>query len=193
MLNKLQELEIQEAESFLYQEIDEELAAAGLLPDRFKITNLEQANWALRKIRAFKAKAREINSLAEAEIERIKSWQDSELKKIESSIKFFEMLLEEYHRSRIVQNPKEKTITTPYGKMQIKKILPKWNYDDNKLLEWLKKNKPEFIRIKEEPNKQELKKVLKVDNLVAIDPDTGEVVEGITIEPETDKFIVEVD
>lgn len=193
MLNKLQELEIQEAESFMYQEIDEEATEAGLLPDRFRITNLEQANWALRKIAAFKAKAREINSLAEAEIERIKSWQDGELKKIESSIKFFEMLLEEYHRSRIVQNPKEKTITTPYGKMQIKKVPPKWNYDENKLLEWLKKNKPHLIRIKEEPNKQELKKVLKVDNLVAIDPDTGEVVEGITIEPETDKFIVEVD
>lgn len=193
MMNKLQELEIQEAESFLYQEIDEESAAAGLLPDRFKISTLDQANWALRKISAFKAKAMEINSLAEAEIERIKSWQDSELKKIESSIKFFEMLLEEYHRSRIAQNPKEKTITTPYGKMQIRKVPAKWNYDDNKLLEWLKKNKPHLIRIKEEPNKQELKKVLKIENSWAIDPDTGEVVDGITIEPETDKFVVEVD
>jgi hypothetical protein len=188
-MNELQELEIQEAEEFI---MDEEEGCLGS-EHRFKITNLDQVNWALRKLAAYKAKAGEINSLAEAEIERIKSWQERELKKLEDSRKFFEGLLEEYHRSRIAQNPKEKTISTPYGKLQIKKVPQKWNYDDSKLLEWLKKNRPELIRIKEDPNKQELKKVVQVNGLRVVDLDTGEVVEGIVLEPESEKFIVEVD
>lgn len=194
-MNELDILELQEAEDFMVTESVREAVAEdeGETFQEFRISNLEQASWALRKLSAIKAKNMEIDNVARAEIERVTDWQKNETKKLEKQRQFFERLLEEFHRSRIAQNPKEKTISTPYGKMQIKKIPPKWEYDDNKLLQWLKKNKPELVRIKEEPNKQGLKKAVKVSGSKAIDPDTGEIVEGIAIQPEMDKFYVEVE
>lgn len=192
MLNKLQELEIQEAESFLYQEIDEESAAAGLMPDRFRITNLEQANWALRKIRAFKKQMEENEQLAKAEIERIQEWLQKENEKAQRSIQFFEYLLGEYLAEERKKDPKFR-LSTPYGKATFRKQQPKWIYDDEILLRWLKQNNMQsYIRIKEEVNKADLKKVLKVAGDKAVTED-GEIVEGITIQEQPEKLVVEVD
>jgi len=182
MLNELELLEIREAENFMHQEIDEE---------RFKITNLEQANWAFRKIAAFKKKQKENENLAKAEIERITNWLKNENEKIQRSIEFFEMLIAEYLTTERQKDPKFK-LSTPYGKATFRKQQPKWNYDDIALLNWLKQNNmQEYIRIKEEVNKAELKKVLKVEGNKAITED-GVVVEGITIEEQPEKLVIEV-
>jgi phage host-nuclease inhibitor protein Gam len=192
MLNKLQELEIQEAESFLYQEIDEESAAAELLPDRFRITNLEQANWALRKIRAFKKQMEENEKLAKAEIERIQEWLQKENEKAQRSIQFFEYLIGEYLAEQRKKDSKFR-LSTPYGKATFRKQQPKWIYDDEKLLAFLKQSgKHQFIRIKEEVNKADLKKAVKVVGNVVVD-ENGEVIEGITIEEQPEKLIIEID
>jgi len=192
MLNKLQELEIQEAESFLYQEIDEESSEAGLLPDRFRITTLEQANWALRKIRAFKKQMEENERLAKAEIERIQEWLQKENEKAQKSIQFFEYLIGEYLAEERKKDPKFR-LSTPYGKATFRKQQPKWVYDDEVLLKWLKsKNMRDYIRIKEEVNKADLKKVLKIAGDKAVTED-GEIVEGIKIEEQPEKLVVEVD
>jgi len=192
MMNKLQELEIQEAESFLYQEIDEESSEAGLLPDRFRITTLEQANWALRKIRAFKKQMEENERLAKAEIERIQEWLQKENEKAQKSIQFFEYLIGEYLAEERKKDPKFR-LSTPYGKATFRKQQPKWVYDDEVLLKWLKsKNMRDYIRIKEEVNKADLKKVLKIAGDKAVTED-GEIVEGIKIEEQPEKLVVEVD
>ncbi|MEM5777665.1 MAG: host-nuclease inhibitor Gam family protein [Candidatus Aenigmatarchaeota archaeon] len=190
MLNELDRLEMQEAESFLYQEIDEE--AAEILPDRFKINNLEQANWALRKIRAFKKQMEENEKLAKAEIERIKEWLNKENEKAQKSIQFFEYLIGEYVAEQRGKDSKFK-LSTPYGKVTFRKQPAKWNYDEEILLNWLKQNDmKDYIRIKEEVNKAELKKTLKVEGNKAITKE-GVIVEGITIEEQPEKLVVEVD
>jgi phage host-nuclease inhibitor protein Gam len=86
-------------------------------------------------------------------------------------------------------DPKAK-VSTPYGKISVRKQPAKWNYEDEKVLEWLKLNgKLALVRIKEEVNKAELKKVFKN----GVDLETGEVIPGIIIEDGYDKITVEVE
>ena len=61
-MNKLQEQEIETIEQ----------------DERFKVTDLESANWVFKKLDAINSKEEEINDLADKEIERIKSWKDKE-------------------------------------------------------------------------------------------------------------------
>lgn len=100
------------------------------------------------------------------------------------------MLTEYFVRQKEV-DPKFK-ISTPYGKVSSRKQQPKWNYEDEKVLNWLKENDTELIRIKEEVNKAELKKKYKAVGKEVITEDGGEIVEGITIEERPDSINIKV-
>ncbi|WDU84234.1 host-nuclease inhibitor Gam family protein [Caloramator sp. Dgby_cultured_2] len=159
---------------------------------KFIIGDLEQANWALRKIAVYKKKQQENEKLAEAEIKRIQNWLERENRQLENSIKFFEGLLEEYARKQKEKDAKFK-LSTPYGKLTFRKQQPKWNYDEETLLKYLKQSgKTEFIRIKEEVNKSELKKKLKIVGEFVVD-ENGEIIEGITIEEQPEKVVIETE
>ncbi|HHY13231.1 MAG TPA: hypothetical protein GX526_01105 [Thermoanaerobacterales bacterium] len=181
MMNELLEMELEEA-------IDTVEAAE--VGGRFTIQDLDSANWAFRKLAAIEKKRNEIKELADKEIDRIKEWQEQEEKGLNNSKEFFEGLLTEYFIRQKEVDPKFK-ISTPYGKVSSRKQQPKWNYNDRELLDWLKENQPEFIRIKEEPNKVEIRKNCKVigQNVVTKD---GEIVEGITIEEREPKVTIKV-
>ncbi|MCX7951038.1 MAG: host-nuclease inhibitor Gam family protein, partial [Clostridiales bacterium] len=160
--------------------------------EQFKVKDIDQANWCLRKISALKKQETELTELRNKEIQRIENWHKKEIEKTENSIKFFEGLLEAYARSERETNPKFK-LSTPYGKVAFRKQQPKWNYDDETLLKFLKQaGKTEFIRIKEEVNKTELKKKLKVAGELVVD-DNGEIIEGITVEEQPDKVVIDVE
>lgn len=160
--------------------------------ERFKIDNLEAANWAFRKLAAIERKKKEVQELAQKEIERIKTWEQQEIGSLDSSKEFFEGLLIEYFAREREKDPKFK-ISTPYGKVSARKQQPKWHYDDEKLVNWLLENDKELVRVKYEPDKNGIKKKYKIigENVVTED---GEIVEGITIEerPEAINIKVEV-
>lgn len=192
MINVILEKELEGLEELV---VDEENIAE--YENRFKIDDLDSANWAFRKLKAIKEKKKEIEELAKKEIEpykleidRIEEWKDTELKSFDSSINFFNFLLEEYYREQRKIDPKFK-VSTPYGKVTSRKQQPKWNYDDEKVIEWLRKNNEHLIRIKEEINKTVLKTMYNVvgDKVVTED---GEVVEGVSIEERDPVVKVEV-
>jgi phage host-nuclease inhibitor protein Gam len=156
----------------------------------FKVTDLDSANWCFRKLRALKEQEAEFRSLAEKEVERIRSWYDAEKSKLEKQEVFFESLLEEYAYIQRKDNNKFK-LSSPYGKISFRKQQPKWNYDDEQLLESLKRSKIDsLIRVKEEVNKDELKKVATVLNgKVLID---GEFIEGVEVLEQDEAIKIEV-
>ena len=158
--------------------------------ERFRIDNLEAANWAFRKLAAIERKRKEIQELANKEIERIKEWQEREERSLDNSKEYFEGLLTEYFAREREKDPKFK-ISTPYGKVSARKQQPKWHYDEAKLIEWLKENNKDLLRVKYEPDKNEIKRVYKVvgTNVVT---DDGEIVEGITIEERPEKITIKV-
>lgn len=125
------------------------------LADRFAVENMEQANWALRKVGYHQRKQAEAKALADGDID------------------FFTGLLEEFHRKLIKADPKLKTIRLPEGTLEIRKLPPEFQHDEEGLVEWAK-----------------LKKRLQVAGGVAVDPETGEVVPGVSVVADRDIFRV---
>lgn len=158
--------------------------------ERFKIDNLEAANWAFRKLAAIERKKKEVQELAQKEIERIKTWEQQEISSLNNSKEFFEGLLTEYFAREREKDPKFK-ISTPYGKVSARKQQPKWHYDDEKLVNWLLENDKELVRVKYEPDKNGIKKKYKVIGTNVVTED-GEIVEGITVEERPEKIEIKV-
>lgn len=158
--------------------------------ERFRIDNLEAANWAFRKLAAIERKRKEIQELANKEIERIKEWQEREERSLDNSKEYFEGLLTEYFAREREKDPKFK-ISTPYGKVSARKQQPKWHYDEDKLVKWLKENNQNLLRVKYEPDKNEIKRVYKVVGTNVVTED-GEIVEGITVEERPEKITIKV-
>src|SRR5689334_4590302 len=103
-MNSLQQIELMEVEEIQAQEI------------KFEITDLNSLNWAFRKLSALKSKEKEIKQVADVERERIADWERNELSSISNSLVFFENMISVYHANQLAQDPKAKTISTPYGK-----------------------------------------------------------------------------
>ncbi|MBB6215627.1 phage host-nuclease inhibitor protein Gam [Anaerosolibacter carboniphilus] len=179
MLNQLDLLEI------------EEVQQSGVQENRFIINDIEGVNWAFRKIKAYHNQKAEIEALAKAEIERIQTWLVNEAKQIDESIAFFEGKLTEYAVVQREADPKFKC-STPYGKIGFRKQQPKWEYDEEKAIHSLKEaGLKELIRVKEEPKKDEIKKLFRVVDGKAVDPD-GQIIDGITITDREDKLEIKV-
>ena len=172
------------------QEVDEIMEESQREKERFKIETLEAANWALRKLAAINAEEKKINDLKEKEIRRIENWAKDELDKLSNSRQFFESLLIEYFMREREKDPRFK-ISSPYGKVTARKQQPKWHYDEAKLIEWLKENNKDLLRVKYEPDKNEIKRVYKVVGTNVVTED-GEIVEGITIEERPEKITIKV-
>jgi len=178
-LNMLEELEIEE-----YEQQPEETK------QKFKISDLNQASWAFRKIAAFEKKQEEIDALANMEIGRIKEWKDKELESIQKSIRFFEGLLGLYLMELRELDQKAK-VTTPYGTVSTRKQKPQWQIKDDELLGWLKENNHEdLIRTKEEPALAIMQTTFKIVGESVVDIATGELVAGIRIIEQDDKIVV---
>lgn len=161
---------------------------------RFRITDLSSLSWAFRKLAVIAQKKAEVNALADAEIRRIEQYRTKELTSLEHDEQFFRDLIEQYAAEQRESDPDFKKATTPYGAVQFRKQPAKWNYDDATLLESLKSNGlTDLIRIKEEPDKATLKKRAQVQNGQVIDPETGAIIEGVTVEEQPEKLVLEVE
>lgn len=159
----------------------------------FKVTDKDTANWALRKIKQYQEKQKENSELADAEKEKINAWLEAENGQAQQSVDFFQGLLAEYAMKQREIDPKFKSMNLPNGKIQFRKQQPKWNYDANKVIESLKRlGMTDYIRFKEEPAKSDIKKALQVAGNKVVNPETGEIVEGITIEERGESFSVKI-
>lgn len=187
LLNEYPEPEIPEDEQALQQ-----------AAEAYRIKNDSEANWALWKIAKIRAQAAANEKLAQQEIARIEAWLKSENTKLERDEAFFTNLLAQYHRQRMAEDPRRKTLSLPAGKTQFRRQQPEFERDEQALLRWLKANeKAELIKIEEHPDWVSLKKQIVLKELenggvIAVDPTTGEKVEGVTVIPKPDKFVVEV-
>lgn len=157
----------------------------------FKITDLNSANWAFRKLSALKHEKTEIQTLVQSELDRIKEWEIKKTNSINNDIAYFEGIITEYYSKERDNNPAFK-LSTPYGKVT-SKISTDWQYDEETLLEELKGS--EFIRIKttESLDKVSLRKAATVveDGRVVM-PD-GVILEGVTATKKLNVYIKPAD
>jgi phage host-nuclease inhibitor protein Gam len=181
-MNALEQYELEEIGN-LAEEIEKQ---------RFKVDSLESANWCLKKLAVLEKEQQEKEELAKKEIQRIEEWLKSEKERIANSKRFFECLLEEYFVAEKEKNPKFK-ISTPYGKVSSRKQQPKWVYDNEKAINSLKQaGLNDLIKIKEEIDKNKLKKSVTIVNGQAVTED-GEILEGITVEEQPEKIVIKAE
>lgn len=162
--------------------------------ESFQVTDDNAANWALRKIKQHQEQQKENNSLAESEIEKIKSWLSAENGQAQQSIDYFQGLLAAYALQKRDNDPKFKSLKLPNGQLSFRKQQPKWSLDKETIIQSLKDaDATNLIKVTEEPKLADIKKAFKVQDGKAINPETGEVIVGIVIEEQPDKFGVKFD
>lgn len=148
--------------------------------EKFEVNSLSSADWAIRKIKELEANIKQNNDFAESEKIRLEQWLESENHKYHESIEYFNGLLSHYLQELRKDNPKAK-ISTPHGTVSTRKNPKQWTYSDDVLAELEEKEMFEFIRIKKEVDKKELKKVLSAtDDGIVVNSD-GEVIKGVTV------------
>lgn len=149
----------------------------------YTISDLKGSIWAFERLKELQDKKNEVisigNGLIAEKTERIKKWVEDESKPIDNQIEYFKFKLLEYYNGERENNPKFK-LTTPYGKVATR-TAKRWNYQEDVLLEYLKENEPELVRVKEEVNKADLKKKYPE----GINDSTGEILPGVDIQIET--------
>lgn len=192
-MNPLLAEEIQEVEVMtygLFGENDEQ--------QKFVITDLDSLNWALRKVHAYDAQLKEIQTVANSERQRINSWEQRESKGINESIQFFHNLISEYHAKVLEEDDSKKTLSTPYGKSKsiTSKAQPD-KADEEQLIKFAEKNKLPVVKKVTTKTLQwgELKKTLKVvekDGEQIVVDENGQVVPGAKVKPQNTTFKVEI-
>lgn len=161
---------------------------------RFLIQDDQSADWALSKIKEAENELNKIEHFAETKINNIKHWQARQSETHENSISYFKGLITEYAIKKREENPEFKSIKLPSGRFGFRKAQPKWNYDDEKVVNALESNGlTSFVRVKKAPIKADIKKAFAVNNGQVVNPSTGEIVEGITVTEQEDNFNVKVE
>lgn len=162
--------------------------------DREMIQNPQQANYFCKVVNELREERAKTEELINQELERVKreyeAYKTKEFNRINGQIQYFSGLLESY-ATKELQNSKKRSIKLPHGTLSIKKQQDKYDYDEEAILECLKKNKQDkFIKVQtvETVNKKDLKKEgfshngkLYLDNIE---------VKGVVITAQPDKFEV---
>lgn len=162
--------------------------------DREMIQNPQQANYFCKVVNELREERAKTEELINQELERVQreyeAYKTKEFNRIDGQIQYFSGLLESY-ATKELQNSKKRSIKLPHGTLSIKKQQDKYDYDEDAILECLKKNKQDkFIKVQtvETVNKKDLKKEgfshngkLYLDNIE---------VKGVVITAQPDKFEV---
>jgi Bacteriophage Mu Gam like protein len=180
--------QLHEYELFELEEVEQEEQR------RFEITGLDSLNWAFRKIAALNTKAEDITALAKAEHERINEWEKREKDSIAKSLERLESLVTEYHMKVLEQDPKAKTLSTPYGKSKAasRKAQPE-KLDEKQILSHVVENELPYTepKLKWSDLKKNLRIVEKNGFEVVVD-ENGQVVPGAAVKPAGITYSVEV-
>ena len=164
--------------------------------ERFTVDNDMKAEWVLNKIRKIRAEQKKENDELTRQMQFYKDQMDLVNKQADDDAAWFESMLTPYFADRMEGGftKSTKTQTTyklPTGKLVLKHQAPEYERKDDELLPWLKKNRPDLVKVTESANWAELKKTVKIngENVVTAD---GEVVPGVKVTEREDKFEVEV-
>jgi len=178
---------------------EEPIGDGGLPEERFRIKDAGTADWALRKLARLDARAEEVTMLANEQRERISTFEANELHRVKDEGERLRSLLHEYHQGVLAEDPRQRVIRLPHGRVRFLKAQDEWTVLPSVFLPWAKGNAPELVRVHEEPNLADAKRVLRHKDLTNEDPGTtvpvvtadGEPVEGIRVTRRPDVWKVE--
>lgn len=157
------------------------------------VKNNSDADFYLRQINKLKEQKEEINKFVDQELERqmrlYQQYREDRMRPLDNQIAFYEEALRTFAMNEYAETNR-KTIKLPNGTLSIRKQPPKYIYNDEEVLSFLKENNlNDYIRVKEEVNKKDLKKATQINNNNQMTID-GKEVPGVVVVPQDDKFEV---
>jgi phage host-nuclease inhibitor protein Gam len=159
----------------------------------FSVTGPGEASFAMRALKMLTRKKEDVKETKDAEMDAVKDWYDARVEALDKQMDFYKTLLLKYIQKRREEIP-DFTVSTPNGTAYIKKGAESWKWtNEEELVEFLKTFKNvELLHQKFEPDKTAIKDTFKVVEDHAIDPDTGEVIPGITIEAGQESLVLKL-
>ena len=157
------------------------------------VKNNSDADFYLRQINKLKEQKEEINKFVDQELERqmrlYQQYREDRMRPLDNQIAFYEEALRTFAMNEYAETNK-KTIKLPNGTLSIRRQPPKYIYNDEEVLSFLKENNlNDYIRVKEEVNKKDLKKATQINNNNQM-MINGKEVPGVIVVPQDDKFEV---
>lgn len=163
-------------------------AEYGVDPARedWAITDDAVADWAIRKIAQAERNIEKRREFVEAEIDRLRRWQEQANTEDQRSIEFFTSHLHAYFEQLRESGAlgKRKSYRLPHGTLQVRAKPPTFTRDNDQLLEWAQGTGDEsLVRVKIEPAWSDIRKRITIapDGRTVIDTETGEIVPGVTV------------
>jgi phage host-nuclease inhibitor protein Gam len=160
------------------------------------ITNDMLADWAIEKVASIDSDYRRKEMIAKNKIAQIEEWLTREKAQADKERNYFEVRLKEYFESlpesAIKATKTQKSYKLPSGVLKLKQKNPEIIRNDDALLQWVKQNKPRFIKIKESVDWAGLKELTQIAGDKIVDIQTGEIIDGVYVEQRDPEFIIEV-
>ena len=161
--------------------------------DGWQVDSPKAAEWTIRKIKEARARRDRLIEAANGVIAEEEAAKEAAEKSFQQTYDFFAGKLHRWFDNEAKRETKTAYIVDlPSGKLTAEKQ-GKVEYirDPEKLIPFLHATLPELIRIKEDVDWAELKKHLQVvEGLPVLD--TGEIVDGITVETQPPEFKVKI-
>lgn len=156
----------------------------------WKIDSLDSADWAFRKIATLKQSNDEIKRFADSDRDRIADWEQKETQSNKDSIAFFEHKLSEYLYEKR-KTDKKAVIKTPHGRVSTRKQPDSWEIkEDDAIKEFEELGLNDFVRIKKEINKKDLKKAVNITEEGKAVTEDGEVLRFVKVVPQGETVVV---
>ena len=162
----------------------------------FRIMSMSALDETMQRLQELHKQDAEIKQRADAQRDQINRWEDKERSKLQEEIEYQESLVQDFHSRLLLEDPKKKTLSTPFGssKSRYSKAAPE-QVDKDTLLAYVQENNMRNY-IKEETKWGDFKKTLTIADLdgnqVAVD-ENGQVVPGVIVKPETINYSVDVE
>lgn len=151
-----------------YEEFEKDPAEEDVNPNPASVKfgacdSAEKAEWCLKKLLGLTDQLTGVQSHAKEEIERAKSWGEKESKKLIERMSWFQSQLKFYAINNLP--PKAKSISLINGTLKFRQSGDKYDYEEEKVIEVLKKNPAYASLVKTEEHLAwgELKSYLNVE------------------------------
>lgn len=155
--------------------------------DPFRVTTLDRALWATRKLAAIRRKEAEAQAEAAAQIALITDWLQGVTNECAQEASYFEGLLAPWVREQIADG-KKKSVKLPGATLGYRTGQPRLVYDEAAVIQWAEQAHPEALRVTKAVDKKTLRAIVLEDGEVVRDPGSGDPL--VQIEPPTDTFYV---
>jgi phage host-nuclease inhibitor protein Gam len=175
----------------VFDRLTDHMLAADAPLDRevWSIRDLDAAAWAARKLAAAHAEVAGIDAWLEREIARATAAADTERRRHQSEIEFFEGHLGRYLAGLVADGRKTKTLNLPAGSVSLRARQPLVEVDEPAALAWARVEAPDVVKVRESIDKAALKKRLEfAQGGYAVDTESGEVLPFVTWQPQTESI-----